>query len=52
MYEFAAAQQTNTVKILAFFFEIANRRARVNKSEITGESPFNGNLFEIEDKQE
>ena len=37
-----AAQQTSILNLLAFFFEISNRR------KITGENIFNGDHFEIE----
>ena len=55
MYQFPAAQQTNTVKLPAFFFfrfQTKERVLRVNKSEITGENAFDGDLFEIEDNHE
>ena len=54
MYQFATAQQTSTVKIPKFFlsFQTEERVLRVNKSEITGQNAFNGDLFEIEDNHE
>ena len=48
-------QQTSTVKISAFFFlrfQTKKRILRVNKSEITGENAFNGDLFDIDDNHE
>ena len=54
MYQFAAVQQTITVKLSAFFsrFQTEERVVNVNKSEITGENAFNGDLLEIEDNHE
>ena len=54
MYQFAAAQQTSTVKLPAFFlrFQTKERILRVNESEITGENAFNRDLFETEDNHE
>ena len=54
MYQFAAATQTRTVKLPAFFwsFQTEERVLRVNKSKITGENAFNGGLFEVEDNHE
>ena len=54
MYYFGAAQQTSKVKLPAFFLRFQSKEhvLRVNKSEITGENAFNGNLFEIEDNHE
>ena len=42
------------MKLPAIFlsFQTEERILRVNKSEITGENAFNGNLFEIEDNHE
>ena len=53
-YQFVAAQQTIPVKFpeLFFRFETEERVLMFNKSEITGESGCNGNLFESEDKHE
>ena len=50
MYEFAAAQQTSTLKLPAFFWRFQNKERvlRVNKSKITGENTFNGNNFDSE----
>ena len=50
MYYVAAAQQTNTVKLPAFFlrFQTEERILMVKKGEITGENTFNGDHFEIE----
>ena len=47
-------QQTSTVKISAFFLRFQTKECilRVNKSEITGENAFNGELFEIDDNHE
>ena len=56
MYQFAAAQQTSTVKLPAFLFffsfETKELVLRLNKNEVTSENAFNGNLFEIEDDHE
>ena len=54
MYQFAAVQQTSTMKLPAFFvrFQTEDRVLRINKSEITGENAFNGHFFEIEDNHE
>ena len=54
IYQFAAAQQTSTVKLAAFFFRFQTEEyvVNVNKSEITGENAFNGDLLEIEDNHE
>ena len=55
MYQFAAMQQTSTVKISTFFilrFQTKECILRVNKSEITGENTFNGDLFDIDDNHE
>ena len=54
MYQFAAAQQTSTVKLPAFNlkFQTQERVLRVNKSEITGENAFNGDLLDTEDNHE
>ena len=55
MYQFAAAQETSTVKSPAFFclsFQTKERVLRVNKSEITGENTFIGDIFEIEGNHE
>ena len=54
MYYFSSAQQTSTVKLPAFFLEFPTEEhvLRVNKSQITGENTFNGDLFEIEDNHE
>ena len=51
MYQFAAAQQTITVKFPAFFFRFQTKEhvLSVNKSEITGENAFNGDILDIED---
>ena len=50
MYEFAAAQQTSTLKLPAFFLRFQTEECvlRVNKSKITGENTFNGNNFDSE----
>ena len=50
MYQFAAAQQTSTLKLLAFFFrfQTEERVLKVNKNKITGENTSNGDHFEIE----
>ena len=50
MYQLAAAQQTSTVKLQAFFlrFQSKQRVLTVNKSKITGENTFNVDHFEIE----
>ena len=42
------------MKVLAFFLSFQNEECilSVNKSEITGENAFNGDLFEIEDNHE
>ena len=42
------------MKLPAFFLrsQTKERVLRVNKSEITGENAFNGDLFEIEDNHE
>ena len=42
------------MKLPAFFFrfQTEERVVRVNKSEITDEDTFNGDLFEIEDNHE
>ena len=47
-------QQTSTVKLLAVClrFQIEERVIKVNKSEITGQNAFHGDLFEIEDNYE
>ena len=47
-------QQTSTVKLPALFlrFQTKEHVLKVNKSEITGENAFNGDLLEIEDNQE
>ena len=47
-------QQTNRVKLLAFFFSFQTEEQvlRVNKSEIVGKNAFHGDLFEIEDNHE
>ena len=52
MYQFAAAQQTNTVKTARFVFSFRSEEPvlKVNKSEITGEHAFKGDLLQIEDK--
>ena len=49
--QFAAAEETSTVKLPAFFlrFETEERVLRVDKSEITGENTFHEDLFDIED---
>ena len=54
MYQFAATQQTSTVKLQAFSlrFQAKEHVPRVNKSEITGQKAFNGDFFEIEDNHE
>ena len=54
MYYFAAAQQTSTVKLPAFFQKCQSeeRVLRVNKSKITGENTFNGDHFEIQGNHE
>ena len=54
MYQFAAVQQTSTVKLQAFYlrFQTAQRVLRVNKSETTGQNTFHEDLFEIEDNHE
>ena len=51
MYQFAAEQQTITVKLTAFFlrFQTEERVLRVNKRETTGENAFNQDILEIED---
>ena len=51
MYQFAAAHQTSTAKLTAFFqrCQIEERILRVNKSKITGENTFIENHFAIED---
>ena len=47
-------QQTSTVKLPAFFLRFQTKECilRVNKSDITGENTFNGDLFEIDDNHE
>ena len=51
MYQFAAAQETSTLNLLAFFlrFQTEERVLRLNKSKITGENNFNKDHFGIED---
>ena len=54
MYQFAAAQQTRTAELPAFFlrrFE-TERVLRVNKGKITGENTFNGDYFGVEGNHE
>ena len=47
-------QQTSTVKLLAFFlrFQTEERVLTVNKSDITRQNAFHGDIFEIEDNHE
>ena len=47
-------QQTITVKLPAFFLRFQTEECirRVNKSGITGENAFNGDLLETEDNHE
>ena len=54
MYQFAAAQETSTVKLASFFLSFQTKDAigRVNKSGITSENVLNGYHFEIEDNHE
>ena len=54
VYQFAAAQQSNALKLPAFFlgFQTEERLLRVNKSKITGENTFNGDHFDIEGNHE
>ena len=54
MYQLAAGQETSTVNLLAFFLRLKTEKCAlgVNKSEITGENPFNGDLVEIEGSHE
>ena len=49
MYLFAAAKQSNTLKLLVFLgiFQTKERVLRVNKSNIPGENTFNGYYFDI-----
>ena len=51
VYQFAAQQQMNTLKLtITFFrFQIEECVLRVNKSKITGENTFNGDPFQIGD---
>ena len=54
IYQFAPAQQSSTVKLPAFFFRFQTEEhaLTVNKSEITGQNAFHGDIFEIEDNHE
>ena len=54
MYYLAAAQQTSTVKLSAFFLRFQTEKwvLRVNKSEITSENSSNGDFVGIEDNYE
>ena len=54
MYLFAAAKQTSTVKLPAFYLRVQTKEhvLRVNKSAVTDENAFHGDLFEIEDNHE
>ena len=45
-------QQTSTVKIAILRFHTKECILRANKSEITGENTFNGDLFDIDDNHE
>ena len=49
MYQFAAAQQNNTVKLPAFFmrFQREKRFPRVNKTRVTREDTFNRYHFDV-----
>ena len=51
MYQFAANQYSEITSIF-LRFQTEERILRVNKSEITGENTFNGDLLEIEDNHE
>ena len=51
MYQFAANQYSEITSIF-LRFQTEERILRVNKSEITGENAFNGDLLEIEDNHE
>ena len=48
---FAAAKQTSTVKLPAFYLRVQTKERvlRVNKSAVTGENAFHGDLFKIVD---
>ena len=52
MYQFATAKETSTAKTAAFVFsfQLEEPILKVNKSEITGEHAFKGDLLQIEDK--
>ena len=49
MQQFAAVQQTSTLKLAKFFFKFQTKEStlRVNKSEITVENTFKFDYFEI-----
>ena len=54
MQQFAAAQDARTIKLAAIClrFQTEERILSVNKSEITRENAFHGDLLEIEDNHE
>ena len=54
MYQFVAAQQTSTAKLLAFLsrFQTKEQILWVNKSKITGENTFNGDHFGLKGDHE
>ena len=54
MQQFADAQHTSTIKLprICLRFQTEERIASVNKSEITRENGFHGDIFEIEDTHE
>ena len=51
---FGIFKPTSTVKLLAFCLRFQSEECvlRVNKSEITGENAFNGDLLQIKDNHE